>query len=57
MGRRDPVKGEENNQAIREIAETGAFKPYICKEFSKESKKAIEFLKERKLIGKVVITF
>ncbi|GIS33290.1 MAG: hypothetical protein Ct9H90mP4_12040 [Gammaproteobacteria bacterium] len=57
-GRRDPVKGEENNQAIREIAETGAFKPYICKEFSiKESKKAIEFLKERKLIGKVVITF
>tara|TARA_B100000945_G_scaffold136913_1_gene109304 strand:- start:224 stop:1225 length:1002 start_codon:yes stop_codon:yes gene_type:complete len=55
-GRRDPVKGEENNQAIREIAETGAFKPHICKKFSlAESKEAIVFLEQRKLLGKVAI--
>ena len=55
-GRRDPVKGEENNQAIREIAETGAFQPYVCKEFPLlESKEAIRFLEQRKLLGKVAI--
>ena len=57
-GRRNPVKGRENNEAIKKLADEGILKPYICKEFTiKESKKAIEFLKERKLIGKVVITF
>ena len=55
-GRKDPVKGEENNQAIREIADHGAFQPYVCKEFSlKDSKEAIKFLQERKLVGKVAI--
>ena len=55
-GRRDPIKGEENNQAIREIAETGAFQPYVCREFPLlESKEAIRFLEQRKLLGKVAI--
>ena len=55
-GRRDPVKGEENNQAIREIAETGVLQPYVCREFPLlESKEAIRFLEQRKLLGKVAI--
>ena len=57
FGRRDPEKGIENNIAIRKLADEGVLKPYVCREFSlEEAKKSIEFLSERKLIGKVVIT-
>ena len=39
-----------------ELAETGKLKPYICKEFLlDESKEGLVFLKDRKLVGKVVI--
>lgn len=56
-GRRNPVKGRENNEAIKKLADEGILKPYICKEFPlKEAKKAISFLSERKLVGKVVVT-
>ena len=57
FGRRDPEKGIENNIAIREIADEGHLKPHICKEFTlQNAKQSIEFLSERKVIGKVVVT-
>lgn len=56
-GRKDPEAGIENNRAIREICEKGHFSPYICKEFDLEdAKEAVQYLSQRKLVGKVVIT-
>ena len=56
FGRRDPLKGRENNEIIMELAETGKLKPYICKEFLlNDSKEGLVYLKDRKLVGKVVI--
>ena len=55
-GRRDPVKGRENNEAIKKLADEGVLKPHICKEFPlKNAKEAIHYLLERKLVGKVVV--
>jgi len=55
-GRKDPEAGIENNIAIRKICEEGHFSPYVCKEFDlKNAKEAIQFLSERKLVGKVII--
>ena len=57
FGRRNPEKGIENNIAIRKMADEGLLKPYICKEFTlDEAKNSIQFLAERKLIGKVIVT-
>ena len=57
FGRRDPEKGIENNIAIRKIADEGHLKPHVCKEFTlQNAKQSIEFLSERKVIGKVVVT-
>jgi len=57
FGRRDPVKGKENIEAIKKLADEGILKPHICKTFKlEEAKKAIEYLSERKLVGKVAIT-
>ncbi len=57
FGRRNPEKGIENNIAIRKMADEGKLKPYICKEFNLQgAKSSIQFLSERKLIGKVVVT-
>ena len=56
-GRKNPEAGIENNKAIRDICEIGHFNPYICKEFDLEkAKDAVQFLSQRKLVGKVVIT-
>ena len=56
-GRKNPEAGIENNKAIRDICEKGHFNPYICKEFSLDkAKDAVQFLSQRKLVGKVVIT-
>ena len=56
FGRKDPLAGKENNVAIREICEAGHFNPHVCKEFNlNQAKEAIQYLSERKLIGKVVI--
>ena len=56
-GRKDPEAGIENNRAIREICEKGHFSPHICKEFDLEdAKEAVQYLSQRKLVGKVVIT-
>tara|TARA_B100001123_G_scaffold129432_1_gene150362 strand:- start:1561 stop:2562 length:1002 start_codon:yes stop_codon:yes gene_type:complete len=55
-GRRDPVKGRENIEAVKRLADEGNLKPYICKKFKlSESKDAIKFLSERRLVGKVTI--
>ena len=55
-GRRDPIKGKENIEIINDLAQSGKIKPYICKTFQfKESKEALIYLKERKLVGKVAI--
>jgi NADPH2:quinone reductase len=55
-GRRDPIKGNENIEIINDLAQSGKIKPYICKTFQfKESKEALIYLKERKLVGKVAI--
>jgi len=56
-GRKNPEAGIENNKAIRDICEKGYFNPYICKEFDLDkAKDAVQFLSQRKLVGKVVIT-
>ena len=56
-GRKNPEAGIENNKAIRDICENGYFNPYICKEFDLDkAKDAVQFLSQRKLVGKVVIT-
>ena len=54
--RKDPLRGRENNETIRKLAEEGHLKPYICKEFSlEEAKNSILYLSERKLVGKVAV--
>tara|TARA_B100001059_G_scaffold146467_1_gene146357 strand:- start:256 stop:1254 length:999 start_codon:yes stop_codon:yes gene_type:complete len=56
FGRKNPEAGIENTQKIREICEAGHFSPHICEEFSlNQSKEALKFLSQRKLVGKVVI--
>ena len=56
FARKNPEKGKENNQEIRRICEEGFFDPYICKTFPlSEAKDSIQYLSERKLIGKVII--
>ena len=55
-GRRDPELGRENIDIINSLANEGKLKPYICKIFEfKDSLKALEFLRDRKLVGKVVV--
>ena len=55
-GRRDPERGRENIDIINSLANEGKLKPYICKIFEfKDSLKALEFLRDRKLVGKVVV--
>jgi NADPH2:quinone reductase len=56
-GRRDPVKGRENIETLRQWAEEGRFTPHICATFPLEqSVDALRMLVDRKAIGKVVIT-
>ena len=56
-GRKDPDLGKENIDIINNLANEGKLKPHICKIFSFEhSLKALKYLKDRKLIGKVVIS-
>ena len=56
FGRRDPVKGKENIEAVKKLADEGKLKPHICKTFKlEEAKEAIKFLSERKLVGKVAV--
>ena len=48
---------EEGYTSTLSLANEGKLKPHICKIFSFEhSLKALKYLKDRKLIGKVVIS-
>ena len=56
-GRKDPDLGKENIDIINNLANEGKLNPQICKIFSFErSLEALKYLKDRKLIGKVVIS-
>ena len=56
FGRRDPVKGKENIEAVKKLADEGNLKPHICKTFKlEEAKDAIKFLSERRLVGKIAV--
>ena len=56
-GRKNPDLGKENIDIINNLANEGKLKPHICKIFSFEhSLTALKYLKDRKLIGKVVIS-
>ena len=56
FGRRDPIKGKENIEAVKKLADEGNLKPHICKTFKLEDgKEAIKFLSERKLVGKIAV--
>ena len=56
FGRRDPVKGKENIEAVKKLADEGDLKPHICKTFKlEEAKEAIQFLSERKVVGKIAV--
>ncbi len=55
-GRRDPIKGKENIEEVKKMADEGLLKPHICKTFKlEEAKEAIKYLSERKLVGKIAI--
>ena len=57
FGRRDPILGKENIDIINSLADDNKIRPHICKVFDyKDSKQALEYLENRKLIGKVVIS-
>ena len=57
FGRRNPELGTENIEIINSLANEGKLRPHICKIFEfKDSLEALEYLKDRKLTGKVVIS-
>ena len=57
-GRRDPKGGAENIAAIMRLAEEGKIKPPIGHRFPlAQAKEALATLKDRKALGKVVVTF
>ena len=57
FGRRAPILGKENIDIINSLADDNKIRPHICKVFDyRESKQALEYLENRKLIGKVVIS-
>lgn len=57
FGRRDPVKGRENLEAIGRWASEGRLRPHVCATFPLEQAvDALRMLAERKAVGKVVVT-
>ena len=56
-GRRNPDKAKENYDSILNLANEKKINPYICKIFSlDEGKKALLYMAQRKVIGKIVIS-
>ncbi len=56
-GRRDPVRGRENREALYELAACGQIDPYVCAGFPLErAVDAMRLLTERKVVGKAVVT-
>ncbi|HRK70984.1 MAG TPA: NADPH:quinone oxidoreductase family protein [Micropepsaceae bacterium] len=57
FGRRDPEKGAANLVHIDALAASGKIRPHVCAEFPLErARDAMQLLKDRKVIGKVVVT-
>ena len=57
IGRRDPQLGRRNQQALRELAESGAIDPHVCAGFPLESAvDAMRMLQNRDVVGKCVVT-
>ncbi len=55
-GRRNPLQGRENEQAIDQIAQSGLMIPYIGARFSfDESLAALVALRDRRFAGKIVV--
>ena len=43
-------------EAVKKLADEGDLKPHICKTFKlEEAKEAIQFLTERKVVGKIAV--
>jgi NADPH2:quinone reductase len=56
-GRRDPVAGRENREAIFDLAERSAISPHVCAHFPLEqASEALQMLVDRRAVGKVVVT-
>lgn len=55
-GRRFPERGVENLGAVHALAEEGKIRPHVCAELPLErTREALEMLRDRKVIGKVVV--
>ena len=56
IGKRNPVLGRKFATELRELAESGKIKPYVCQAFSLErSIDAMRMLQNRDVIGKCVV--
>ena len=57
IGRRDPQLGQRNQQALQELAESGAIDPHVCAGFPLErAVDAMRMLQNRDVVGKCVVT-
>jgi len=56
-GRRDPVRGKENDERLYAMAADGRIDPYICRGFPLEQAvDAMRLLENRQVVGKTVVT-
>ena len=57
IGRRDPALGERCRQAVYDLLKDGQIDPYVCAHFPlPESVDALAMLRDRKVVGKAVVT-
>ena len=57
IGRRDPDLGRRNQQALWELAQSGAIDPHVCAGFPLErAVDAMRMLQHRNVVGKCVVT-
>ena len=57
IGRRDPELGRQNQEALWELATSGAIDPYVCAGFPLErAVDAMRMLENRNVVGKCVVT-
>ncbi len=57
IGRRDPEVGRQNQEALWDLAQTGAIDPYVCAGFPLErAVDAMRMLENRDVVGKCVVT-
>jgi NADPH:quinone reductase len=57
IGRRNPVLGRQNQEALLRLVEDGAIDPYVCAGLPlARAVEAMKMLTERRVVGKVVVT-